>query len=470
MADAAASPAAQPEPTQAEVDATVRSKGFGVLLIISAIVGVAVSLAAWGFLELIHQIQVGVFTDLPGDFGYHHGAPVWWSLPVCGIGGLIVAVAIVFLPGRGGHIPAFGLNTGGGTLPIDLPGVLLAAFATIGLGLVLGPEAPLIALGGGLGLLTIKLARRDAPDQVGTVIAAAGTFAAVSMLFESPVIAAIILIEATALGGAKLRLILLPGLLAAGIGSLVSTGMGSFTGLSTSAYSLGALKLPSFPRPTGGNFGWTILVAVAVAVGCFLIMSFGRQVVRVVSRHLLLLLPIAGLLVSGLAIAYFEATGKGVSQVLFSGQDSLGTDVSQASTFSISALVLLLLFKGLAWGVSLGSFRGGPTFPALFLGAVAGMLASHLPGFSLTAGVAVGMGAAVVAVLRLPLSAVVLASFLTSTSGVGAVPLIVVGVVIAYITVVLLDAVKLPGRAAAATKPERSLGHATESPGPAAAS
>ena len=44
---------------------------------------------------------------------------------------------------------------------------MLAAVATIGLGLVLGPEAPLIALGGGLGILAIRLVRRDAPRGVG---------------------------------------------------------------------------------------------------------------------------------------------------------------------------------------------------------------------------------------------------------------------------------------------------------------
>ena len=33
---------------------------------------------------------------------------------------------------------------------------MLAALATIGLGLVLGPEAPLIALGSGIGILAVQ--------------------------------------------------------------------------------------------------------------------------------------------------------------------------------------------------------------------------------------------------------------------------------------------------------------------------
>jgi len=79
------------------------------------------------------------------------------------------------LPGRGGHVPADGLKTGGApTQPIELPGVLLAALATLGLGLVLGPEAPSIALGMGLGVLSMRELEKDAPDQAVALMAAAG--------------------------------------------------------------------------------------------------------------------------------------------------------------------------------------------------------------------------------------------------------------------------------------------------------
>jgi H+/Cl- antiporter ClcA len=112
--------------------------------------------------------------------------------------------------------------------------------------------------------------------------------------------------------------------------------------------------------------------------------------------------------------------------------------VTQAGTWSIAALVWLLVFKGLAYSLSLGAYRGGPTFPALFLGAAAGILASHLPGMPIQAGVAVGMGAATVAVLRLPLSAVVIATLLTSQAGPNVEPLIIVGVVVAYVVTLVL--------------------------------
>ena len=57
-----------------------------------------------------------------------------------------------------------------------------------------------------------------------------GRLCSSAFLFGSPIIAAVILIEAAGLGGPRMTLVLIPGLLAAGIGSLVSIGMGSLTG------------------------------------------------------------------------------------------------------------------------------------------------------------------------------------------------------------------------------------------------
>ena len=442
-------PPAPDQLTTEQADAAIASKQFVGLLILVSVIGVVVSLAAWCFLELIYQLQQELFVHLPHALGYSNGPPLWWSLPVLAVGALIVALAITRLPGQGGHLPAKGLAAGGPERPIDLPGVILAGLATIGFGLVLGPEAPLIALGAGFALLTLSVARRDAAPQVLLVVGAAGSFAALSFIFDSPLVAAVILIEAAGIGGPRLPVVLLPGLLAAGIGSLVSIGMGSFTGLSSSAYSLGALPLPHFAHPTVGQFGWTILLAIVVAIITRAIMQGGLATYGVVARRLLLLLPIAGLIVAGLAIAFHQITDKSVNEVLFSGQDQLPGLVSQASTWSLAALLWLIAFKGLAYGLSLGSFRGGPTFPALFLGAAGGIMASHLPGFALTPAVAVGMGAAVASVLRLPLSAVVLATILTTKAGTGDEPLIIVGVVVAYlVTLVLSKPTSRPSAAA----------------------
>jgi H+/Cl- antiporter ClcA len=417
----------------------MRSRQYAVLLVLVAVAGVVVSAASWCFLEGIYQLQQELFTHLPHALGYPHGPPLWWSVPVLVVGALLTALVISRLPGDGGHLPAKGLAPGGILPLIDLPGVVLAGLATIAFGLVLGPEAPLIAIGSGVALLTLRLVRRDAQPPVLLIVAAAGSFAALSFIFASPVIAAVILIEATGLGGTRLPLVILPGLLAAGTGTLVSIGIGSFTGLSNAAYALSPLTLPAFHRPTVAEFGWTLVLAALVAVGARLIMQGGLRTHRLVAPRLVVILPIVGAIIAGLAIAFHGATGKSVNEVLFSGQSALPGLVQGAATWSVGALLLLIALKGIAYGLSLGSFRGGPTFPAIYLGAAAGLIASHLPGFALTPAVAVGLGAAVVAVLRLPLSAVVLSILLTYKAGTGAEPLTIVGVVVAYVVTLLLS-------------------------------
>ncbi len=424
----------------------LRSRNFVVLLVFAAAVGLLVSLVSWGFLEAIHQIQLAAFSDLPEGLGFDT-VPTWWPIPIVVLAGLPVAFAIVRLPGGGGHVPAHGLQVGS-TEPNMVPGVALAAFATLGLGLVLGPEAPLIAIGGGLAVFAVKLAKKDAPPQLLLVLAAAGSFAAISVIFGSPIVAAVLVIEASGLGGATLPLILIPGLIAAGIGSLVFIGMANWTALSTSAYSLQPLTLPHFAHVTWEEIGWSILLGLAGAAVTMVIRGLGLGGAKVVPTRPWLLIPAAGLVVGLLALLFAETTTHGVNQVLFSGQDALPGLVDNAGSWSLGALAMVIICKGLAWGACLGSFRGGPTFPAIFLGAAGGIAASHLPGLSITPAVAVGMGVMVVSFLKLPLSAVVIATVLTASAGLAVGPLIIVGVVVAYLATLGLE-----GRLGTGTEP-----------------
>jgi H+/Cl- antiporter ClcA len=250
----------------------------------------------------------------------------------------------------------------------------------------------------------------------------------------------VLLIEAAGLGGSRLPLVLVPGLLASAIGSLVWIGMGSWTGLSTSDIAIGSLQLPEFARPDVADFGWSIALAVVVAVVTFAIFRLAKATHRIAAPRPFLVLPVVGIAVAGLAIGFAEAADKPVTEALFSGETAIGPLVTSPEAWSLSALALLIAFKGVAYGLSLGSFRGGPVFPALFLGAAGGMMAAQLPGFGFTPAVAVGLAAAVTAVLRLPLTGAVLGIVLTAPGGPGASPLIIVGVVIAYLTTLALAA------------------------------
>jgi H+/Cl- antiporter ClcA len=421
------------ELTLEQAEALILSRRFGVLLLLAAFVGVVVSLAAWCFLEGTVRAQRLLFDHV-------HGPPLWYLVLVLAAGGLLAGWAIDRLPGRGGHVPVHGLQAQGAPPEgLSLAGVVAAGAATIAFGLVLGPEGPLIALGSGLALFIIRRTRREVPPQGLLVVAAAGSFAAVSFIFSSPLIAAVLLIEATGLGGARQRIVLLPGLLAAGIGGLVSIGIGSLGGLSTADYALGPLDLPKFDQPTVVEFAWAVALAVAVAIAAQVVLRAGRATERVATPRPLVAAPVVGVVVAGLAYGFGRATGESPLGVLFSGQDQLPALIARAGTLSASTLVLLLVFKGVAYGLSLGAFRGGPTFPAVFLGAAGGILAAGLPGMSTTPAVAVCIAASTVAILGLPLSSVVVATLLTAGAGVGSAPLIIVAVVVAHMTTIALE-------------------------------
>jgi len=303
----------------------------------------------------------------------------------------------------------------------------------------------------GLSVWLFRLVKKDAPDQVQSMIAAAGSFASFSMVFSSPVIAAIILIEAIGLGGPTLPLIVLPGLLGAAIGSLVYLGLGYLTGLSTDAYALNPLDLPAMGNLTIVEIGWTIAVAVAAAVVGYLIFELGRIIERFVAKRPMVTVPVAGLVVAGLATAYAGITGQPAYAVLFSGSKALSPVVQQSTGLAVATIALLYLFKGAAWSISLGSFRGGPVFPAIFLGCVGGLLAANLPGFPVGAAVPAVMAATIVAALRLPLAAVLITLLLTASAGLATTPLAIIAMVVSYILVTRLDAHRARARRTTST-------------------
>jgi H+/Cl- antiporter ClcA len=433
----------QPDPF-----ALLRSRNYVRLLVLAALIGVPVSAAAYGFLKLVSWLQELLFTDLPESLGFD-SPPTWWPLPLLAVSGLLVALAIGRLPGTGGHSPADGFKPAGPLPPAELPGVLLAALATLSFGVVLGPEAPLILMGSGLGVLAVRLASRDAPAQASTVIAAAGSFAAISSLLGSPILGAFLLLEAAGLGGPMLGVVLVPGLLAAGVGTLIFIGLDSLTGFGT--FSLALPGLPPFDRPTLAMFGWAIafgLTAPFIGRGIQLLALAIRPHAE---RRMVLLMPVLGLLIGGLAIGFGEATDHQASDVLFSGQDALGPLVGGAAGWSVGALLLLMACKGLAYALSLSSFRGGPVFPAMFIGAAGGMAAAGLPGLELVPAVAMGIGAMCAVMLTLPLTSTLLATLLLAEDGLAVMPLVIVAVVVAYVTTAHLT--PAPPPASPARKP-----------------
>jgi H+/Cl- antiporter ClcA len=440
-------PGPTPDPT-----AILKSRGYVALLVFGALLGVPIATVSYFFLKAIEEAQQYVFTTLPKDLGFAT-VPTWWPLPLLAVSGVLVGLTIQHLPGTAGHEPAEGFKTSGPVHPIDLPGIFIASFATLSLGVVLGPEAPLIAIGSGLGVLAFHYLKRDAEPQAVMLIGAAGSFAAVSTLLGSPIAGAFLLMEAAGIGGAMMGVVMVPGLLAAGIGALIFVGLDNLTGFGI--FSLAVPDIPKFTTPTGAELVWAVGIGLAASVLGTAIRRLALFLQPIVARRRVLLTTVGGLAIGALAIVFAEWSGRSSSEVLFSGQSALPSLIQDAAGWTVGALLLLIVCKGLAYGVALSAFRGGPTFPGMFIGAVGGIALSHLPGLPMIAGVAMGIGAMTVVMLGLPLTSVLLTALFLQSDGISLVPLVIVAVVVAYVASKRIE--PLPG---AEARPAPSQGAA----------
>lgn len=403
-------------------------------LVFAALLGVPVAFAAVLFQTAIHDLTHVVWEEIPDSLDWSE-PPWWYVVLIPGIAGIFVAAA-VRLPGHGGHSPLEGLGMGA-VRPADLGSILLAALASLSLGLVLGPEAPLIALGLGLGAVAVRFVRMDGTEA--QLLVFAGAFAAIAALFGGPLVAAFLLFEVTAASGTiparSMGRALLPGFVAAGTGALVFTGVAGWPGLHE--MSLALPPLPAYETVRVVDLVICVVIAVVVAAVVVALRHLAHGVAARASRRPDAALVIAGLLVGALAVAFRATADRPVDLVLFSGQQELPAVVAEGSA---GVLVLLVLAKGLAWALSLGSgFRGGPIFPAIALGVAIGVLtADLLPGLETTPAIATGIAAATAAVLRTPFTAVLLATLLVGSSAADTVPIAVLAAAVGWLVATAL--------------------------------
>jgi H+/Cl- antiporter ClcA len=410
------------------------------LVALGAVIGIPAALVAAGFLALVHELEDWVWHDLPDALG--HSSPPWYLIVVLPVlGACIVLVARQSLPGDGGHSPLDGI--GGGPTPIAYaPGVALAALGSLVFGAVVGPEAPLIALGSVVGLLVTRFVTVD--EKQHPVLAMAGSFSAISALFGGPLVAGILLIEAGVGMGALLIPVLLPGLVAAGVGYLLFIGLGDWGGLETTT-----LSVPGLP-PYDGTSIRDLLLALAIgivtAVACEGVRILGRRTLASEARVGMGPLLLAGGLAVGLLALLADGLGANPQDVLFSGQASLPDLVAEDSA---RVLLVLVVAKALAYGICLGcGFRGGPVFPAIFLGIGFAMFAVIAFDVSPTLAVAVGASAGTVAMTKLLFAPIVLAALLAGSDATDAVPAAIFASAAAWVVTNGLERLAQPEAAA----------------------
>ena len=160
------------------------------------------------------------------------------------------------------------------------------------------------------------------------------------------------------------------------------------------------------------------------------------------------LLLILGGLTVGLLAQTASWLGADAENVLFSGQAAVPALVSEDSA---KIVLILLVAKALAYGVCLGcGFRGGPVFPAIFLGVALATFPVIWFDVSPTLAVAVGAAAGMAAVTRMLLTPILFAALLVGPIGVDAIPAAVVAAATAWLVIAALERRRKAQEAAAA--------------------
>ncbi len=255
---------------------------------------------------------------------------------------------------------------------------------------MLGPEAPLIALGGGLALLLRDIAQIPATPQSTALVGAAGAGAAIAVIFGSPLIAAVLLIEVAGVGGPQLFAVMLPALLSTGVGSLVFTGLGRWTGLHTGELTM-KVSAP-VPHLDAADVGWALLIGAAVALALHPVMHGARVVARYVLARPLVRTVQCALAAAVCISLYALITGRNPAEAAGSGQETLA-ELTKDRALGRGRADRRTALQGGRLRLCLGSMRGGPIFPALCLGGMAGVLLAPLPGLGLVPSLAACMAA-----------------------------------------------------------------------------
>lgn len=396
------------------------------MLLAAVAIGALAAAGATLFLWLVEAGQNLVYVELPAQLGLGQ-APWWWA----GIA-LFVSAGIILLaramPGSTGQGPLTGFH-----FDVSLqhaPSVILAALASLIGGVALGPEAPLIVVGTSIGAL---LARGKSKETKTAYMVFGGT-AAIGAVFGSPFIAAFMLLEFMAFGAMPV-ILLMPILVALASSYLVQIGLWNLPGLGI--HPLSVEGLPSYPAIE--PFDLIAAVGVAIVAGLVAVTArHGGKLVHNVAQRRTSLAPLGAAALATLVLLLADLLSIDQSQVLFSGSAAMADVVAETS---IAVALFVLLAKWVVFASALGSgFRGGPIFPAAFLGVTVGVIAHLLiPELNVSALAAAGIAASAAAFIKLPATGALLGAVLIAGTGPAIAPFAIFGAVIGFVVRIVFD-------------------------------
>jgi len=399
-------------------------KAFGLAI------GVGLIAAAGGsvLLEVIHLGERLFYEQLPQSFGLDE-VPVWWVLLML-LAGASVIVLAQYLPGSSGKGPLTGFHFD--TQPKNAVSILVAAAGTLMFGFVLGPEAPLIILGTTIGALVLR--RSQGPTLQAAMLL--GGVASIGAVFGNPFVTAFMILEFIALGVMP-RVLMLPMFVALGAGYLTQVGIGSWNGFGV--HPLTVPDLPSYESISLQDILVAVVASSVAAIVAIASRALAERIDKVNSQHLRLMPFAAAIVITGLVAVAVYAFDLTPQMVLFSGQgQAMSTLIDEAA---IGVVVAIVAIKALGYAVSLGSgMRGGPIFPATFLGVGIGVLfALIFSGTAVAPLAAAGIAATATAMIRLPFTSAMLALLLIGGAGMEVAPFAIIGAVVGFIVRQWLD-------------------------------
>ncbi|HCK78585.1 MAG TPA: hypothetical protein DHW34_01050 [Actinobacteria bacterium] len=413
---------------------------------------------AVAFLWLAESLQHLIFRELPAALGAPNVVPVWLIIAASLVGALLVSGA-QRLPGRTGPGPLSGFHL---DIGVDrIASVLLAALATICCGFALGPEAPLMAAGTAAASLLFAGARRrtshgepvegaaaepaegaagdstspspEKGQQQRAAMALSG-FGAIGTIFSNPLISVFIALELAVVGQLPTVLVI-PAFVALTSSFLVQQIL--VRSLDLQVVSLSLPGLPTYSAVTAMDLLWAAIAALAASLCIVGTRSLGHRVARWAHGSALSALLVTAVVTSAAVLLVRAVIDGPIDLVLFSGQSGLAPMLALTS---VGALLLVLAAKALVHALALGSgFRGGPIFPAVFLGATTGAVVAQLAGASVTPLAVAAVAAGCTCALRLPLSSALLAALIAASAGATVAAPAAIGAVMGLIVVRMMD-------------------------------
>jgi chloride channel protein, CIC family len=326
------------------------------LVLPGVVVGVGSALLLMALSAVSNVLEDVLWTRIPDTLGVDPASPAWIVL-ILTLVGLAVGLVVTLVPGHAGPDPAT-VELGGPPLPpAILPGLALAVIISLGGGVSLGPENPILGINVGLAVAIGLRVLPRIPGAAWSALAFSGTIGA---MFGTPVGAALLLSESITESGQRMWDRLFGPLVAAAAGSLTLTLLGGESFV---------LTIVPYAQPQLVDLVTGSIVACgAAAVGMLAIYAFPVSY----AAFQRLRSPIATLVVGGFLLGVLGAIGGPIT--LFKGlaqMQQLADTVAEYTPAGLAAVALIKMVAVVIAGTC--GFRGGRIFPSVFAGVAMGL-------------------------------------------------------------------------------------------------